>query len=197
MSAAERAHWDKHYSQLKGTRDYPAPDPFLFEYVPPLFEDRPHRALDLACGFGQNALWLASQGYITDAIDISRVALMVAHVRAERQQLRNINLLPADLDTYKLEPNRYDIVVVMRFIKRGLFPDIRASVRPGGRVIYQAYNTEYLHTHPNYDPEQLFRVGELLGYFADWRVLYNANNKGVSQLVATRPEPIGSTLGEQ
>lgn len=188
VTAAERVWWDNHYRKQKGTRDYPAPDPLLFEYVPPLFKARPHRALDLACGFGQNALWMVSQGYITDAIDISRVALAVAHLRAERQHNRQVNLLPVDLDEYELEPNRYDVVVVMRFIKRGLFPDIRASVRPGGRVIYQAYNTEYLHTNPHYDPEQMFRKGELLGYFADWRVLHNTNNKGVSQLVAVKPE---------
>ncbi len=188
MSAADRNYWDRYYRLQKGTRDYPAPDPILFEYVPPHVEPRVHRALDLGCGYGQNALWIASQGYVTDAIDISRVALAVAQVRAARQKISGVNLLPADVDEYTLQTDRYDVAVVMRFIKRGLLPELRASVRPGGRVIYMSYNTQHLHHDPDYDPEQLFRLGELVGYFADWRILYSANNNGVSQLVAVKPE---------
>lgn len=188
MSAAERVYWDSYYRRQRGTRDYPAPDPLLFEYVPPIFEpERKHRALDLACGYGQNALWMAAQGYVTDGLDISQVALSVGHLRATRRRMQGINLIPADLDQHPLEQERYDIVVVMRFVKRGLMPDIRASVRPGGRVIYRSYNTEHLQFDPNHDPEQLLRVGELLGYFADWRVLHNKNIHGVSSLVASKP----------
>lgn len=189
MTKAERVYWDNFYRQQKGSRDYPAPDPILFEYVPPIspdFEGTP-RALDLACGFGQNALWIASQGYTTDAIDISRVALAVGQVRAAKQNINKVNLMPADLDTFELQRDWYDIVLVVRFIKRGLIPAIRAAVRPGGRIIYQGYNAQYLHTDPNYDPEQLFRVGELMGYFADWRILHHTNNNGVSQLIAIKP----------
>lgn len=187
MSLKERNYWENYYRQQRGTRDYPDPDPILFEYVPPIFESRPHRALDLACGYAQNALWMATQGYITDAIDISRIALAVAQKRASMHKINRVNILPADLDMIQLEQGYYDVVVVVRFVKRGLIPDIRASVRPGGRVIYQAYNTQHLHTDPNYDPEQLLRVGELVGYFADWRILHRAHQKGVSQLIAVKP----------
>jgi tellurite methyltransferase len=187
VSTTDRNYWDHYYRLQKGTRDYPAPDPILFEHVPPQFESRPYRALDLACGYGQNALWMASQGYTTDAIDISRVALAIAQVRASREQISAVNLLPADLDEYNLPHERYDVAVVMRFIKRGLLPELRASVRPGGRVIYQGYNTQHLHQEPGHDPEQLFRVGELVGYFADWRILYRSDNNGISQLVAVKP----------
>ena len=190
MTLAERVYWDGYYRHKRGSRDFPAPDPLLFEHVPPIFDpQRTHRALDLACGYAQNALWLAGQGYVTDAVDISRVALSVAQVRATRQKLSGVNLLPADLDEYQLEPSYYDVVVVMRFIKRGLMPAIRGAVRPGGRVIYQAYNTQHLHKSPDHDPEQLFRVGELLGYFADWRVLQNKHDNGISRLVAVKPQP--------
>lgn len=188
MTHQERTHWDNIYRQQQGNRDYPAPDPLLFEFVPPILENRPHRALDLACGYGQNALWMASQGYVTDAIDISRVALAVAQVRAAKQNIRQINILPLDLDSAQLEKNHYDVITVVRFIKRGLIPDIRAAIRPGGRIIYQAYNTHYLHTDPHYDPEQLIRIGELVGYFADWRIVHNSTVKGVSQIVAIKPQ---------
>jgi 2-polyprenyl-3-methyl-5-hydroxy-6-metoxy-1,4-benzoquinol methylase len=73
MSATERQFWNAYYRRNL-TDSYPSPDPLLFEVVPPLFEMRPYRALDVACGLGQNALWLAGQGYITDALDISDIA---------------------------------------------------------------------------------------------------------------------------
>lgn len=187
MSKEERVYWDSYYRRQQGKVEYPAPDPILFEYVPPLFEDRIHRALDLGCGYAQNALWIAAQGYRTDAIDISRVALSVAQARATRLGVRSINLLPLDLDQARLQPQYYDVVVVFRFVKRGLLPTLRASVRPGGRLIYQNPNTRYLHAQPDYDPEQLFRVGELVGYFADWTIRHRSNINGISQIVADKP----------
>jgi tellurite methyltransferase len=187
MSKDERTYWDSHYRRQQGKVAYPAPDPILFEYVPPLFQDRVHRALDLGCGYGQNALWIAAQGYHTDAIDISRVALSAAQARATREGIRDINLLPLDLDNAQLQPRYYDVVVVFRFVKRGLMPALRATVRPGGRVIYQNPNTRFLNHDPNYDPEQLLRVGELIGYFADWTIRHRSNINGMSQLVADKP----------
>jgi tellurite methyltransferase len=191
MSLEERVLWDEHYRKQQGTRDYPAPDPLLFEFVPPPFDRRPHYALDAACGYGQNALWMASQGYTVDAVDISRVALAVGQVRSAKLNLRNVNLLPHDLDEHEFTPNTYDVVVVARFIKRGLMPHLRAATRPGGRIIYLNPNTVYLHQNPDYDPEQLFRVGELMGYFADWNIIHNSSINGMSQLVAVKPSADG------
>ncbi|MEO1441838.1 MAG: SAM-dependent methyltransferase, partial [Chloroflexota bacterium] len=68
MTLKERNLWDSTYLRQGRVVNFPAPDPILFEYVPPMFEARPHRALDLACGYGQNAIWLATQGYDTDAV---------------------------------------------------------------------------------------------------------------------------------
>jgi len=186
MSATERQFWNAYYRRNL-TDSYPSPDPLLFEVVPPLFEMRPYRALDVACGLGQNALWLAGQGYITDALDISDIALTIGQAYASRRGIGRMQFIQADLDEYPLEQNEYDIVVVMRFIKRGLIPDLRAAVRPGGRLIYEAYNLHALAQHPDLDPEQTFCIGELLGYFADWRILYQTTTNGVSRLVALKP----------
>ncbi|MBC8100405.1 MAG: methyltransferase domain-containing protein, partial [Armatimonadetes bacterium] len=72
MSADDRVRWDEIYHDLAQQR-YPAPDALLFECVPP--PSAHSRALDLACGVGQNGIWLATQGYTVDLMDISRVAL--------------------------------------------------------------------------------------------------------------------------
>lgn len=187
MSKEERVYWDTHYRQVNTTEPYPAPDPILFEYVPPLFEQRVHRALDVACGRGQNAIWMAEQGYTVDAVDISRVALSAAQDRATRKGVKSLNILPLDLDIANLDHKAYDLVVVVRFIKRGLIPHLRATVRPGGRIIYQNSNTHLLHDDPDHDAEHLFRIGELVGYFADWNILHRSTDNQTSQLVAVKP----------
>lgn len=185
MSQAERSHWDSLYRQhLNST--FPSPDPLLFDHTPPV--DSPNqRALDLAGGRGQNGLWLASQGYVVDVLDISRVALMNGRAEMTRRGLRTINFLQADLDTEELKLNKYHLVCVFRFLKRDFFPQLRASIRPEGRIIYEAYNTHYLRDYPDCNPDYLLRPGELASLFPNWTILYQSDNKQTSRLVALKP----------
>ncbi|NWF67876.1 MAG: methyltransferase domain-containing protein [Chloroflexi bacterium] len=189
MSAADRVRWDTIYQNSNGR--YPAADPLLFEYTLPLAlhpEPRAEvRALDVACGVGQNGLWLAQQGYIVDLMDISRVALLRARKEMEKRQLRNVNLLQVDLDTVELERGKYSLVCVFRYLRRDLFKPLAASVCPGGRVIYQSFNRHYLQQVPGFNPAFLLEIGELALYFDGWDILYQDEMGKTSQLVAQKP----------
>lgn len=188
MSANEQARWDAVYRKFQG-QPLPAPDPLLLQFTPPPPEtDAETRALDLAAGQGQNALWLAGQGYVVDVMDVSRVGLERGRAEAERRGLRSLNFFQIDLDHATLEANLYRLVCVFRYLKRDLFSQIRASVAPGGRVIYQTFNTEYLRTRYDANPDHLLHPGELGGYFADWKILYQSDDEHISQLVALKPE---------
>jgi tellurite methyltransferase len=186
MSQEDRARWDSIYRQRNQTV-YPDPDPFLFEYTPPLTVSQEKRALDLAGGMGQNGLWLAQQGYTVDVMDISRMALIRGRAEMSARDLRNLNFLQVDLDNIDLKLNRYHLVCVFRYLKRDLFPQIRACIRPGGRIIYETYNTHYLDVVPQFNPVFLLEPGELAGYFADWKILHNADVKHIARLVAIKP----------
>lgn len=191
MAASDRLRWDDIYQQRVGDEGhpetYPTPDPLLFAFAPPLREAGSAYALDLACGLGQNGLWLAAQGYVVDLVDVSRVALTAARDEAARRDLRSVNFFLHDLDAPDLEPESYDLIVVFRYLNRHLFPTIRAALRPGGRVLYQTYNTRYLNIKPDANPEYLLRPGELTGYFGDWRILRANEPEHVSQIVAIKP----------
>lgn len=188
MSVQDRTRWDAVY-RTRTQGKFPVPDPLLLHYAPPFHEgDAPRTALDLACGFGQNGLWLAEQGYIVDLIDISRRALFRAQEEAARRGLREVNFLQADLDETKLERERYDLVCVFRFLNRSLMAAIRASIKPGGRIIYETFNSRRLDIKPEMNPEHLLSIGELTGYFGDWRVLRSAEPHQTSQIVAIKPE---------
>lgn len=186
MAGQDRLRWDQVYRDRQHEA-YPAPDPLLFEFTPPVSDEAEHRALDLAAGIGQNGLWLSAQGYLVDVMDISRVALLRAQAEAARRQLRNINLYPVDLDDTPLEANTYELICVFRYLKRDLFPALRAAVRPGGRIIYETFNRRYQKLVPQFNPAFLLEPGELSGYFADWKILHNMESGHVSRLVAVKP----------
>jgi SAM-dependent methyltransferase len=183
MSAEDRVRWDRIYRQQE---TYPDPDPLLLQFTPPVEDDKEHRALDLAGGLGQNGLWLAEQGYSTDIMDISRVALQKARAQMAIRNLRNVNLLQVDMDTLELDEEIYDIICVFRYLKREIFPKIKAAVVPGGRVIYQTFNMRYLDIVPGFNRAFLLEVGELAGCFNDWKILCNEESDHNTMLIAVK-----------
>ncbi|MDX2076936.1 MAG: class I SAM-dependent methyltransferase [bacterium] len=185
MSAQERAKWDAQYHQKTG--DYPAPDPLLLMYTPPLSPKQKMRALDVACGVGQNGLWLAEQGYTVDMMDISRVALRRAQDEINKRQLRNTNLLQVDLDDTDFDDQLYDVVCVFRYLNRELFRKLRASVVNGGRIIYETFNTKHHTDNPTFNPAYLLEIAELPLYFKGWQILHECDDENMSQLVAVKP----------
>ncbi|HLV36433.1 MAG TPA: methyltransferase domain-containing protein [Spirillospora sp.] len=187
MSAEDRSRWDAIYRQ-HNQGAFPEPDPFLFEYVPPAAGPGEQRALDLAGGMGQNGLWLASQGYVVDVMDISRLALVRGRAEMVRRSLRNINFLLCDLEETDLKQSKYQVVCVFRYLQRDLMPRIRASIKPGGRIVYETFNTNYLNAKPHFNSEYLLIPGELAGYFADWKILHFSETGHISRLAAIKPQ---------
>ena len=188
MTTGDRLRWDTIYRD-KADEHYPDPDPLLYRFTPPLREAGSACALDLACGLGQNGLWLAAQGYVVDLVDVSRVALTRAQAEAARRELRSVNFLQLDLDAAAFDAGSYDLICVIRFLSRDLIAQIRAAMRPGGRILYQTFNTRYQAIKPDINPTYLLGVGELAGFFGDWKILYQSEPDHVSQLVAIKPEP--------
>ena len=187
MTAEDRIRWDEAFRQ-RLHKPYPAPDPLLLQFTPPAAPGSRCRALDLAAGLGQNGLWLAGQGYDTDVIDISRVALKRAYAEMTMRNLRNVNLLQVDVDDLQLEAEYYDVLCVFRYLKRRLFPLLKLSVKRGGRIIYETYNMRYLQEVPGFNTAYLLEVGELRSIFNDWHILYDEEIDHNARIVAIKPE---------
>jgi SAM-dependent methyltransferase len=188
MSETDRQRWDRRYREWAND-PFPAPDPLLLQFTPPAFISRSarSRALDLACGRGQNGLWLAEQGYSVDLIDISREALQIARAEAGRRGLRTVNFFCADLDALPLEAESFDLICGFRFLKRDLFPVLRAAVKPGGRIVYETFHIGHLQRHPAFSRDHLLERGELAALFSDWRLLHQRESDSVAQVVALKP----------
>lgn len=70
----------------------------------------PGRALDLACGEGRNAIWLAERGWDVTGIDFSAVALDKARRLAEHRGV-SVDWVHTDLMEWEPEPGAYDLVL--------------------------------------------------------------------------------------
>jgi len=164
----------------------PDPDPFIVEHVRILGSGR---ALDLACGRGANALFLAERGFQVDAADISLKALRVLQSEA-RQRGADVSCVVADLDNFPLPVGLYDLVVVFYFFSKLLILPIKASLKPGGALVYATYNERHLSTRPEFNPAYLIEPDALSCYFSDFdKILHESDagaNRNVSRLIARR-----------
>lgn len=129
---------------------------YIFGREPNLFLAREaHRippcsdVLDVACGEGRNAVWLARQGHRVRGLDISPVALAKARVLAEAHGVAP-TLRECDLRDWVWEPASFDAIVCI-FIqfaapaeRERLFQGFRTALRPGGLVLLQGYTPRQL-----------------------------------------------------
>ncbi|VVD93136.1 class I SAM-dependent methyltransferase [Pandoraea terrigena] len=117
------------------------------------------RVLDLACGQGRHARWLASRGVNVVAVDRDEAAL------ATMSTLANVTTLTADLEGAPwplAEGKRFDAVIVTNYLHRPLFSRIAASVAPGGVLIYETFARGNERYGKPSNPQFLLAPGELL-----------------------------------
>ncbi|MCY0866033.1 MAG: class I SAM-dependent methyltransferase [Aquificaceae bacterium] len=143
------------------------------------------RALELACGTGENALFLASKGFLVDAIDISCTAIEMAKQEAEARGLK-VNFICADLDDYELLENTYDLVINFYYLNRNLCPKIIKALKIGGLLIFETYNYKHLCVREDFNPEYLLKEGELLELFKGLEVIYYREEFNISTLVGRK-----------
>ena len=103
----QREDWDLRYAEA-GLLWSPTPNRFLVAEAADL---TPGRALDLACGEGRNAAWLAELGWKVTGVDFSDVAIAKAQDRAAREKL-DVEFVCADLLEYEPERDAFDLVLV-------------------------------------------------------------------------------------
>lgn len=158
-----REDWDRRYaeSELVWSAE---PNRFLVEEVQAL---PPGRALDLACGEGRNAVWLARSGWDVVAVDFSPVAIAKARQRAEREGLE-LELVCADLLEFEPEPSAFDLVVVLYLQipadeRRVVLARASGAVAPGGTFLLVGHDTTNLAegTGGPRDPDVLYTPSEI------------------------------------
>ncbi len=161
--------WDDRYA----TADYvwkAEPNRFLPEQAAGL---RVGRALDLACGEGRNAVWLAEQGWETTGVDFSEVGLDKGRRLAAERQVE-VDWVRADATTWQPPADGYDLVVVFylqlpaKQRRRALAVAVRA-LAPDATLLVVAHDSANLAggTGGPQNPSVLYGPGDVLADLED------------------------------
>jgi tellurite methyltransferase len=137
-------------------------------------------ALDLACGLGGNAVFLAQQGLAVTALDISSVAINKLTHCANEHKL-TINACQQQITPDTLKPDTYDVIVVSRFLDRTLMNAIIDALKTNGLLFYQTFTREKATPTPPHNPDYLLANNELLALFAPLSVVFYQENALIGQ----------------
>jgi SAM-dependent methyltransferase len=188
-------HWDERYSSQE--RLFSGnPNGVLVTEAADL---TPGRALDIGCGEGADALWLAERGWQVTAVDISQVALeraAAAGAASGADVAGRVVWTQADLTSTPPPGGSFDLVS-MQYFPLPVEPDHTAlrglleAVAPGGTLLFGSHDladhATYRHSHPDFDPAAYYQpadVARLLG--DDWAVQVNESR------LRTTPPPEGT-----
>lgn len=135
------------------------------------------RALDVACGRGGVAVWLARCGFSVDAVDVSPVGLAAGAALAP-----GVSWIAHDLTAGLPVAGPYDVVVCQRYRDPALYPALAAALAPGGLLVLTVLSEVG-------DSGGSFRAapGELTAAFPDLEHLSHVEEDGQATLVARRP----------
>ena len=168
----------------------------------------PPRALDVACGAGRHALFLAGRGFRVTAVDASRVGVEIMLERARGRGL-SLDARVADLarGEFNIEPGAYQLVCDFYYLQRDLFRDMRAGLRPGGLFVAAIHTADERPPARPMNPDFLLRPAELREQFRGWEILHYHETEGrdedagrhdrrSAEIIARRPHALSGRAGE-
>ena len=182
----DKERWDEKY----GTEAYifgKEPVPFLRQNIHLLPKGK---ALDIAIGEGRNGVYLATQGFEVVGLDISEKGLAKAHQLAKQNGV-SIETRVVDLENHQLEKNAYDVILLMYYMQRDLWPQINDALKPGGMAVIETYNVDHLK-HQKFNPKWLLKTNELIDAFKDMKIIryqaYEDNDQAYSSIIVQKAE---------
>lgn len=117
-------------------------------FLPPEVADLPPgRALDLACGEGRNAIWLARQGWQVVGVDFAEAAIATARRLAADAGV-DVEWVVADVTTYE-PPGTFDVAIAfyLQLVDEELVATLArmaSATAPGGTVIVVGHHVDNL-----------------------------------------------------
>jgi 2-polyprenyl-3-methyl-5-hydroxy-6-metoxy-1,4-benzoquinol methylase len=136
--ADPRTMWDARYAAAADAADSVwsvSPNEWIAATVGPL---APGTAIDLGCGEGRNAIWMASKGWTVTGVDFSSAGIDVARTRSQRAQV-DVEWRVADATTWRA-PKPVDLAVIAYLHLsepqlRSTIANAVASLAPGGHLV--------------------------------------------------------------
>jgi SAM-dependent methyltransferase len=152
----------------------------------------PGRALDVGCGEGADAVWLARRGWEVTAVDVSEIALQRAAATTDVEG--RVTWTQADITSTPPPADAFDLLSIQYFPLRRLpghsaLRGLLGAVTPGGTLLFATHAPSdlALHRANGFDPADYYQpddIARLLG--PAWRVLINETRR------RTAPAPPGT-----
>ena len=163
----------------------------IMKLLPPI---RPYRVLDIGCGEGKDAVFLAKCGYAVTAFDVSEAGIEKAKKLSAHNKVE-VNLFRADLFDYRPD-GIYDIIFssgVFHFVQESQRKELCHSLKEhtaenGINAINVFVKKPFITRVPDSTRDEAKRhpwhSGELFGYYHDWlfhtcrEEVFNCNSGG-------------------
>jgi SAM-dependent methyltransferase len=197
-----QSEWDaKHRLAAEAPPSEPAS---IVRELLPLLPSGP--ALDIACGTGRHALFLAARGQRVTAVDYSSVGLDLLEVRACSQHVPlrrrdslhasgrhlhgSLELIQANLEEAQLPEHCYDLILCVQYLQRSLFPQMVRALRPEGVLLMETFTRAQMEFSGGpRNPAYLLETRELRGAFPEMCVLFYRELRagvGIASLLAKK-----------
>ena len=149
--------WDEKYQNRKHP-GHLNPDPLLVQYQE-LFKPR-QRVVDLASGTGRHSVLLAQLGCFVMPFDCSQIALAQC---CEHAKTKSVTIYPvvADLTDFRFPPQCVDAMICFNYLNRELSDNMIEALKPGGIVLMQTFNRNFLTVNPRFNLDYALKPGEL------------------------------------
>jgi tellurite methyltransferase len=193
-TADERERWNRRWSERGVHALQRPPSAWLVANRAFVLQAPGRHALDVACGDGRNAAYLARLGFAVRAIDISDAAIDGVQSAARTAGLA-IDARQLDLERDRLPVARFDVVIIFNYLQRDLFPDLVAALTPGGILVAETFTRAHATQLGNAVSERyLLAPGELRAAFADLQLL--RYREGVRHDTG-RPRAVAGVVGRR
>ena len=168
------------------------PGDFLFELIKLCPPTENTKVLDIGCGEGKDAVFMAEKGYDVTAFDLTengiRKTIALAHKRGVK-----VNAYVDDINTFETD-EQFDIIFstgTVQYIfdenKESFFKKLEKITKPNGIVFINVFvEKSFLDLPPDwYKEEKMWKSGELFTYFSDWKfekideVIFEDNSGGI------------------
>lgn len=135
------------------------------------------KVLDIGCGEGKDAVYMAEQGCDVTAIDITESGIKKTKLLAEKREV-GIKAFVADINDFSVE-GKFDVVYSTGTLQylfddciEPFFEKINSMVNDGGVVYFNVFvEKPFLELPPDWDKEEkMWKTGELFRHFCDWKI---------------------------
>lgn len=135
------------------------------------------KVLDIGCGEGKDAVYMAEHGYEVTAFDITESGIRKTKLLAEKRGV-HVNAFVADINDFHID-DTFDIAYSTGTIQylfddciEPFFKKIKSMIHVGGYIYLNVFvDKPFLELPPDWDKEEkMWKTGQLFSYFADWEI---------------------------